>query len=175
MNNVLITVNCSIPDYLTLMDSTDSPLWTSCYCCAAPVGLFSRWHKHACKHNLTFSLEEVEGAEEAGGWRHPGLRLSRELGELLPGEVDEPGDVTEHQLGEGLCVLVSQPLHEEVWVDDHWLAWAGLLLAAKHTAFSPPVSGETNTQAESRVFSMSAGTSSQIWQVALRRSSSGWR
>lgn len=88
---------------------------------------------------LTFPFQEVEGAEKATGGGHPRLRLSGELGKLISGKVYESSDIAQYQFRENLWMLMSQPLHKEVWVKDHGLACVWLFLPDKHTAFCPPI------------------------------------
>ena len=78
---------------------------------------------------LTFALQEVEGAEEtpaAAARGGLGRRLlSQQLGELTPRQVDESGQVTQHQLCEHLGLLVTELLHKEVGVEDDGGGTAG--------------------------------------------------
>ncbi|TNN75306.1 hypothetical protein EYF80_014543 [Liparis tanakae] len=66
------------------------------------------------KHRSEKRDREVERAEKAPGGGQLSLGLSGELGKRVPRQVDETSDITEHQIREGLWMLVSQPLHEEV-------------------------------------------------------------
>lgn len=88
---------------------------------------------------LTFPFQEVEGAQEATCSGYFRFRISCELGKLFPWKINESSDIAEYQISEDLRMLMSQPLHKEVWVKDHRLASTWLFLADKHTAFSPPV------------------------------------
>lgn len=88
---------------------------------------------------LTFPFQEVEGAQKATCSGYFRFRISCELGKLIPWKIYESSDIAEYQIGENLRMLVSQSLHKEVWVKYHRLASIWLLLADKHTAFSPPV------------------------------------
>ena len=80
----------------------------------------------------------------------PRLGVPGELGELIAGKVDEASDITENYVGEGLRSVVSQPLHEEVRVEDDGLAGARRFLTDHNTAHRTPVflrrvrSGELN-------------------------------
>ncbi len=76
-------------------------------------------------------------AQEATGGGHSRLTLSDELGKLNPWKVYESSQIAKYQIREGLWMLMSQSLHEEVWVKDHRLA--GLFMAVKHTALCFPV------------------------------------
>ena len=69
----------------------------------------------------------------------PRLSVSCELGELIAGQVDETSDITENYVRKGLRSVVSQPLHEEVRIEDDGLAGARRLLTDHNTAHRTPV------------------------------------
>lgn len=68
----------------------------------------------------TFASEEVKRPEEASIPSCWGLRtlLAQELRELSSRQIDEAGDVTQHQFEENIGVLMAKFLHKKVGVED---------------------------------------------------------
>lgn len=80
----------------------------------------SHTETHARTHTHTFTLEEVEGAEEASAAPGGGLGsvVAQQLRELGARQVDEAADVAQHQLQEDVGAVVPELLHKEVRVED---------------------------------------------------------